>query len=155
MYKKLITLLILLLISSCSVQTQKNYIDNTIENEYSKYLILGETEENYLKKIKFDVQLVYAPFVNINKEKLREYLEKHMTPNCVNKLLEYNKEEEIQTGNTECEIKFIGYLYGEHQQDGIPRVIVSLRQKSKGEYWDINLEMKLNKDKLIYDILAY
>lgn len=136
-------------------RTVQDYNIKPYENANHQLLIKDFTEEQYLHRIEDCIKLIYAPGYGVTKEDIEKVLQLYMTPNCVVRILNENTTSNVNPADVKCMVKEIDYAYGEHQFDSIPRVIADIRVVTKQRYWEFTLEMKLNQDKMIYDIEVF
>ncbi len=153
MNKLLVVALVLSMLMGMTGCVEKKPVESSMP--YEEYLVLGMTEEQYLSEIYNDLQTIYAPKTHISVDELKTILQRHMTEECAEKFATPNTKSNIKESTLKCYVKNLMFGYGEHQRDGVPRVIAALRVESDTRYWEINLEMRLNSDGFIYDIEVY
>lgn len=122
------------------------------KDKYAEYKILGKEEEEYLAEIESCLELAYAPNPGVSSDFVRSILGKYMTEDVVDRLVKWQGR---ARGDAEAMVNYIGLAYGKHQRDGISRVLASISVRNGGDYWDLDVEMKINKDGKIYEISVY
>jgi len=123
--------------------------------DYTKYMILGKTEEEYLNIIKANLLFTYAPKKDVPPQDIERVWEPYMTEKCIKRFSTPNEASQVKPEDVNAEIQYIGLAYGKFQKDNIPRVIAKLRVETKTRFWVFHLEMKLNSEGKIYEVQAY
>lgn len=123
--------------------------------DYSEYTVLDKTEDQYINSIKNIINIAYAPKPGVSKADIERSLSKYMTADCVEKFVKENDKSGVSASNVKCEVKQIYFAYGQHQLDGIAKIIAPIRVETEKHYWEFTIEMKINSDDLIYNIDVY
>lgn len=130
------------------------YINHT-KKAYDKYLILGKTEGEYLSNIRNNLELTYAPNKDISPEVIERAWAPYMRKDCIKVFSTPNKKSKVDPKDVKLDIKYIGYAYGHHQLEGIPRIMAKLRVETPNRFWEFHLEMPLDHEGKIYRVMAY
>lgn len=147
-----VVLVIIILCTGCVKQEKQE--EQPIKT-YDEHMIMGLTEQQYLNAIKNDIEMIYAPRTNISETTLRNMLEKYMTEECAIEFSTANKESTVEPKDVTLTWRRINFAYGEHQTDGISRVLAQFRVDTTNRMWEITLELKLNSESKIYDYDVY
>jgi len=99
--------------------------------------------------------MTYAPQRDITPEEIEKLWVPYMTKECIKRFSTPNLKSEVDPKDVEMDIKYIGFAYGNHQKDSIPRIFAKLNVKTPKRFWEFHLEMRLNGKQKIYEIFAY
>lgn len=143
-----IMLFIILISGSCGC-------DNKTNNKYIEQLILGKTEEVYLREIENLLVRIYSEDNIKNRLELKDYALKYMNEECAELMTHGNEGEGVKISKGKCSIRQIDFAYGQHQDDGRDRLLAHIIIKFEDAERRIALEMRLNQEDKIYEIVVW
>ncbi len=139
----------LIIISSCYGCRHK------YEDKYGEQLILGKTEDVYVREIESLLIKIYSEDDIRNKQVLKDDAFKYMTEECAELMTHGNEREGVRVSKGKCGVKQISFAYGQHQDDGRSKILAHLIVKIEGAERHITLEMRLNNEDKIYEIIVW